>query len=193
MDDLIKRIETKFTILDKKHQRDDLVFLTMEKSHVVDVLTCLRDTEGFRHLVMISAVDHIEYDVFQLTYLVHSYQQHVDLGICINVDRNNPVMDSIHHLWAGAQVYQREIKEMFGIDFPESPRVDEPMILEGWDNIPPLRRDFDTKKYAEETFFPREGRKTHDPRKVMEEQSYPHESKVKYEIKRLVRGNRNHS
>ncbi|WP_416208189.1 NADH-quinone oxidoreductase subunit C [Halomonas sp.] len=34
---------------------------------------------------------------------------------------------------------QRELKEMFGIDFPGSPRVDEPFVLESWDDIPPMR------------------------------------------------------
>ena len=65
------------------------------------------------------------------------------------------------------------------------------MMLEGWDNIPPMRRDFDTKKYSEETFFPREGRETYDPRKVMEEKSYPKESEIKYEIQKLSRDQRN--
>lgn len=190
MEKLIERIKSKFTVINQRKPREGLIFLTVEANVVVDILTCLRDTEGYRHLVMISAVDYIEYDVFQLTYLVHNYRTHKDLGLCVNINRNNPVMDSIHHLWAAAQAYQRELKEMYGIDFPGSPHLDEPMMLEGWDNIPPMRRDFDTKKYAEETFFPREGRHTDDPKKIMEEKSYPFETKVKYEIKQLVRGNR---
>jgi NADH-quinone oxidoreductase subunit C len=71
--------------------------------------------------------------------------------------------------------YQRELKEMFGIDFQGSPRVNEAFILEGWDNIPPMRRDFDTKKYSEETYFPREGRGTNDPSEYMKQKLYPNE------------------
>jgi len=82
-------------------------------------------------------------------------------------------MASIHHLWKQAGTYQRELKEMFGIDFPGSPRVDDSFILEGWDNIPPMRRDFDTKKYSEETFFPRPGRESHDPETYMKSKLYP--------------------
>ena len=37
-------------------------------------------------------------------------------------------------------------------------------------------RDFDTKKYAEETFFPRPGRKTNDPKEHMKKKLYPDES-----------------
>ncbi len=190
MEEILKRLDERFYVREKKQQRPNLLFVTVDKKVAVEAVTYLRDYEGFRHLVMISAVDYIEQNLFQLTYLLHNYQLHSDIGVRVFIDREHPVMDSIHHLWAAAQVYQREIKEMFGIDFPGSPRVDEPMILEGWDNIPPMRKDFDTKKYSEETYFPREGRFTLDPIKQMEKKNYPLEAEVKYEIKRVVRDNR---
>jgi len=190
MEEILKRLETKFLPEKKDVQRNNLVFLTLAKNTAVEAITYLRDYEGYTHLVMISAVDYIEQNMFQLTYLLHNYRNHTDIGVRVELDRENPVMESIHHLWAAAQVYQRELKEMFGIDFPGSPRLNEPMILEGWDNIPPMRKEFDTKKYAEETFFPREGRYTLDPKEQMEKKLYPLETEVKYEIKQIVRDNR---
>ena len=62
---------------------------------------------------------------------------------------------------------------MFGIDFPDSPRVNEEFILEGWVDMPPYRRDFDTKKFAEQTFTQRAGRETHDPAQHMKDKLYP--------------------
>lgn len=82
-------------------------------------------------------------------------------------------MDSIHHLWAQAATYQRELKEMYGVHFPGSPRVDEEFALEGWKDVPPMRRDFDTLAYSEKTFFPRPGRKSHDPVEYMKKNMYP--------------------
>ncbi len=190
MEEILKRLETKFLPEKKDVQRNNLVFVTLAKNTAVEAITYLRDYEGYTHLVMISAVDYIEQNMFQLTYLLHNYRNHTDIGVRVELDRENPVMESIHHLWAAAQVYQRELKEMFGIDFPGSPRLNEPMILEGWDNIPPMRKEFDTKKYAEETFFPREGRYTLDPKEQMEKKLYPLETEVKYEIKQIVRDNR---
>ncbi len=190
MEEILKRLDERFYVREKKQQRPNLLFVTVDKKVAVEAVIYLRDYEGFRHLVMISTVDYIEQNIFQLTYLLHNYQIHSDIGVRVELNRENPVMDSIHHLWAAAQVYQREIREMFGIDFPGSPRVNEPMILEGWDNIPPMRKEFDTRKYAEETYFPREGRFTLDPIKQMEEKHYPLEAEVKYEIKRVVRDNR---
>ncbi|OQX84551.1 MAG: NADH-quinone oxidoreductase subunit C [Candidatus Latescibacteria bacterium 4484_7] len=187
MKELLERLEDRFTVTESDVERDNLAFITLPSKEVVQAATHLRDIEGFGHLVMISAVDYIERGIFQLTYILHNYDKHSDIGVRTEIDRRNPVMDSIHHLWAAARVYQQELREMFGIDFPGSPRVDEPMILEGWDNIPPMRKDFDTKKYAEETYFPREGRVTYDPARAMEEKNYPLEARVKKRIQKLLR------
>jgi NADH-quinone oxidoreductase subunit C len=40
-----------------------------------------------------------------------------------------------------------------------------------------MRREFDTKKYSEETYFPRPGRKTNDPAEHMKKKLYPDEEK----------------
>jgi len=82
-------------------------------------------------------------------------------------------MDSIHDVWPTAATYQRELREMFGIDFPGSPRIEEEFILEGWNDIPPYRRDFDTLKYANASFNQRPGRETRDPATHMKQQMYP--------------------
>jgi len=188
MKEIINRLEKRFTVEDKTIRRDDLVFITVPKKELVQVLTHLRDIEGFRHLVLISAVDWIEKGTFQLTYLLHNYSLRTDIGVRVEVDRDNAVMDGVHHLWAAARVYQQEIREMYGIDFPGSPGVNDPFILEGWDEIPPMRRDFDTAKYSIETFFPREGRYSMEVEKVMEEKAYPLDAEVKRNVRELLRG-----
>ena len=173
MKEIIQRLKQQFTISNVNQQRGDLTFLSIKKEQAVALITYLRDFEKFTHLVFLTAVDCIEDQQFQLTYMLHNYNDHHDLGIRVLIDRNKPEMASIHHLWKQAGTYQRELKEMFGIDFPGSPRVDESFILEGWDNIPPMRRDFDTKKYSEETYFPRSGRESHDPETYMKSKLYP--------------------
>jgi NADH-quinone oxidoreductase subunit C len=62
---------------------------------------------------------------------------------------------------------------MYGINFPGSPRLDEDFCLEGWDQIPPMRREFDTKAFSEERFGHREGRHSEVPRVHMKMELYP--------------------
>ncbi len=173
MQKLIERLKEQFKISEVVFQKEDQTYLTVEKKDAVSMITYLRDFEGYTHLVLLTAVDWIEDGYFQLTYLLNNYEKKIDLGVRVKVDREKAEMVSIHHLWKTAATYQRELKEMFGIDFPNSPRINESFILEGWDDIPPYRRDFDTKKYSEETYFPRPGRETHDPAEYMKKKLYP--------------------
>jgi NADH-quinone oxidoreductase subunit C len=175
MKDLIEELSKTFELKDVVFQRSDLSFVTVKKEIAISLITHLRDFEGFSHFVLLSCVDWIEDNLFQLTYFLNNPDQKYDLAIRCMIDRTEPTMTSAHHLWRQIATYQRELKEMYGIDFPGSPRLNESFILEGWDNIPPMRRDFDTKKYAEETFFPRERPKTNDPSEYMKSKLYPDE------------------
>lgn len=154
-------------------QREDLGFVTVEREHLRALLLHLRDLEGFTHLVLLTAVDWMEEGIFQLTYLLSDRKQRRDLGLRVMIKRDGASMETIHDVWPTAATYQRELCEMFGIDFPGSPGVHDPFILEGWTDIPPYRRDFDTKKYAAETFTHRAGRETNDPAEYMKKQLYP--------------------
>ena len=95
-----------------------------------------------------------------------------NFAVRVLIKRDNAEMISIHKLWKHAWQYQRELKEMFGINFPDSPRVDESFVLEGWEEMPPMRRDFDTLEYSTKTFYQRPGRSTNDPKKYMEKKLY---------------------
>lgn len=154
-------------------QRPDLAFIELGPTHLRPALLHLRDREGFSHLVLLTAVDWLEAGQFQLTYLLCNRAARLDLGLRVRIPRDPASMESIHDLWPTAATYQRELREMFGIDFPGSPRLHEDFILEGWHEIPPYRRDFDTLKYARKAFAQRPGRETLDPATHMQQQLYP--------------------
>lgn len=176
MRQLLDRLSHLFPILDAHEQRDDLSFITVSPGHVRALLHHLREHEGYNHLVLLTAVDWLEDGQFQLTYLLHDRPRARDIGLRCFIDRGHATMESIHDMWPAAATYQRELKEMFGIDFPGSPRLNEPFILEGWVEIPPYRRDFDTKAFSERNFNHRPGRITHDPALHMKQKLYPDEA-----------------
>lgn len=154
-------------------RRPNLAFVTLPAANLRGAATELRDVEGFTHLVLLTAVDWLEEGLFQLTYMLNNRAKDQTLALRVMVNRDEPVMESIHDLWPTAATYQRELKEMFGIDFPGSPRVDEEFILEGWTDLPPYRRDFDSLAYSQQTYAERPGRVTHDPREHMKSKLYP--------------------
>lgn len=168
-------LSQRYSLQSQQVQSDDLLFVHIKEEDARHCIMDLRDHYGFTHLAFLTAIDYIEDGKFTLTYMLHSYDAHWDIGVQVDVSRENASMESIHDLWAQAATYQRELKEMFGIDFPGSPRVDEPFILEGWKDVPPMRREFDTKEYSERTYFPRPGRSTNDPAEYMRGKLYPKE------------------
>jgi len=175
MKDIIDHLKKRFPVYEIGEGPNGVIFMSVEAAKLVPMLTSLKANHGYGILVILSAVDWLEEYKFQLTYIVNNPEEKSDLGIRVFIKREDATMDSVHRLWEHAATFQREIKEMFGINFPGSPRVDEPFLLEGWDNLPPMRRDFDTKQYSEDTYFPRPGRETNDPAEYMKQKLYPDE------------------
>jgi NADH-quinone oxidoreductase subunit C len=173
MQTLYDSLKEPFDLAEFTGQRPDLAFVTVSREQLRPLLLHLRDREGFSHLVLLTAVDWIEDDCFQLTYLLNDRANARDLGVRLMLPRDRASMDSIHDLWPTAATYQRELREMFGIDFPDSPGVNDDFILEGWQELPPYRRDFDTLQYAQQTYRDRPGRETNDPAQYMKQQLYP--------------------
>ena len=173
MQDTINNLKERFDATDLVERRSNFAFITVPKNKAIAAITYLKELGGFTTLTLITAVDWDEEGLMQLTYLLNDPNKTLEIGLRIFISRDGEEMDSAHHLWSNVEVYQRELKEMFGINFPGSPNINDNFILEGWDDTPPNRRDFDTKKYAEETFFPRPGRQTHDPAEHMKKNMYP--------------------
>ena len=175
MKSLYTALKSRFELGQFTRQRPDLAFVDVAPDQLAPLLRHLRDIEGFSHLVLLTAVDWIENDQFQLTYLLSNRARQQDIGLRVRIPRDEASMHSIHDLWPTAATYQRELYEMFGIDFPGSPRLDEEFILEGWHDLPPYRRDFDTLEYAQDTYRERPGRETRDPAQHMKAKLYPGE------------------
>ena len=173
MRELYARLKERCALGELTQQRPNLGFVTLPREHLRQALTHLRDSEGYTHLVLLTAVDWLEDGQFQLTYLLSHRTQGSDFGLRVLIPRVDAEMDTIHDLWPTAATYQRELREMFGIQFPGSPGVNDDFILEGWTGMPPYRRDFDTKKFSEENFNHRPGRETRDPTTYMKQQLYP--------------------
>jgi NADH-quinone oxidoreductase subunit C len=97
-------------------------------------------------------------------YLVTAPKLLTSLMICFRFPREGAEVESVFNLWLQAETYEQEINEMFGIHFPGSPRQGIPFILEGWNDIPPMRREFDTLAYCQRVHPDRPGRSGEDSR-----------------------------
>ncbi|MBN2540036.1 MAG: NADH-quinone oxidoreductase subunit C [Bacilli bacterium] len=125
---------------------------TCDVHHLLSVLK----TSGWKQLSYLSAVDWPEENKFEVVYILFNWEQPVYIQVRTKIDRENPVVDTITTVFPGAKYYEREAHEFFGIAFPGNPDYMKQLILEGWDDIPPLRKDFDPSAYSAKKFPSRE-------------------------------------
>jgi NADH-quinone oxidoreductase subunit C len=148
-------VEQHFTPLKIEVVDQYQISFEMAKNDVHQTLSLLKQA-GWIQLSYLSAVDWIEENEFELVYILMNWEKPVHIQVRTRIDREHPEMNSILSLFPGAKYYEREAHEFFGIQFPGNPDFHKQLILEEWDDIPPLRKDFDPRAYSDAHFAKRE-------------------------------------
>ncbi len=168
--EILDKLKEKFEILQSQEKREDLALVGTTEKDLIPLLVYLKEYEGYKTLVMISCVDWIEEKKFDLVYNLWNPSKKHNILVKTKIPREAPKFQTIYKIWPQAEAYEREIHEMFGVDFEGNPTQHEELILEDWDDIPPMRRDFDTLKYSMEKFGEREPKSGIIIRKQISEQ-----------------------
>ncbi len=164
-------ISSTFRTAKVKIQREHRITASLRSDLIPPFLSYLKDYLGFTHLSHYSCVDWIEENKFELVFLLWNYEKKTLLIAKTKIDREKPEFVTISHIWPQAETYEREINEMFGVYFEGNARLGE-FILEDWENIPPMRKDFDTVEFARDNFSSRTGREdARDVRREIAEKS----------------------
>lgn len=134
--------------------------IVVQKDQVIMLLSVLKN-EGWRQLSYLSAIDWLEENQFEMVYVLMNWDLGYHLQIRAKIDREFPEMPTAISIYPGAIYYERECHEFFGIAFPGNPTYEKQLILENWDDMPPLRKDFDPKAYSDRKFAAREYSETY--------------------------------
>lgn len=148
--DIILKIKENFPDSEVKVFDDRQFSVHVQKDDVVRLLSFLQMTD-FQQLAIISAVDWIKENRFELVYNLFSYTHIQQVLVKAFVDRERPVIQSVMNLWEVAQMYERDVHEFFGIEFTGNNDM-RPLILHNWKDKPPMRKDFDSLKYSNELY-----------------------------------------
>jgi NADH-quinone oxidoreductase subunit C len=158
--DVIALVEGTFNVNKTEVVDQYQVAFEVEKNDVHGLLSILK-SKGWIQLSYLSAVDWIDENQFELVYIVFNWDKPVYVQVRTRLNRDNPVMSTIMPIYEGCKYYEREACEFFGIKFPGNPDYDKQLILEEWDDMPPLRKDFDPQAYSDKKFPVREYSETH--------------------------------
>ncbi|MFA9396756.1 MAG: NADH-quinone oxidoreductase subunit C [Clostridiaceae bacterium] len=129
---------------------ENQIKINIDKDNLLNHLSYIQE-KGFVHLAFISGVDYIEEDEFEVVYHTYSYEDKINILNKVRIDRKKPNIASVVSIWEQAQFYEQEIHEFFGIYF-EGNKDLSPLFLENFLDIPPLRKDFNTREYSIKAF-----------------------------------------
>ena len=110
-----------------------------------------RDTEELKFNLLTDATCIDRYPLeprFELNYQLISIPLKQKLGIRVKLSGNDPVVDSLFPVWKGANWLEREIFDMFGIQFTGHPDLRRILLPDDWEGHP-LRKDFPVEGYRD--------------------------------------------
>jgi NADH-quinone oxidoreductase subunit C len=144
--------------------------LTVDPVRIIDVLTFLRDDPGARFVSMIdiSGADYPEREKrFDIVYHLLSPKMNRRIRLKVMTDEETPVA-SATEVYSGADWYEREIYDLFGVMFVGHPDLRRLLTDYGFDGHP-LRKDFPMTGFVEVRYDELEKRVRYDPVRLTQE------------------------
>jgi NADH-quinone oxidoreductase subunit C len=94
-----------------------------------DYMFCLTCVDWKTHLTMV--------------YHLSSTQFRHNLVVKVKLDRTKPEIETICDIWRTAEFHEREVYELFGVNFLNHPDLRLLILPEGWEGKNPMRKDFE--------------------------------------------------
>ncbi|PHX89717.1 MAG: NADH-quinone oxidoreductase subunit C [Pelagibacteraceae bacterium] len=172
LQDLEKKINSELNTKIKstviKHNQ---LYIQIEKEDLIDVTLFIKTNKDtkFRQIIDITAVDYPENTKrFKIVYLFlsHEYNQRIILSYLIG---EHEVIPSLTSIYPGANWMEREVFDMYGVNFKDHPdlrRILTDYNFEGH----PLRKDFPLTGYTEVRYSEDQKKVISEPVKL--EQNY---------------------
>jgi NADH-quinone oxidoreductase subunit C len=102
----------------------------------------LTDTElNFNFLFCLTCVDWKTH--LTMVYHLSSRSFGHNLVVKIKLDAAAPAVATVSDLWRTAEFHEREVYEMFGVNFLNHPDLRLLILPDGWEGKNPLRKDFE--------------------------------------------------
>ncbi|MGB7062147.1 MAG: NADH-quinone oxidoreductase subunit C [Candidatus Zixiibacteriota bacterium] len=154
MDNLIlTRLKEKYpdSVLESAEFRGELS-LVVRREDIVPVCRFLRDDPelSFNFLSDLTAVDHLGREPrFDVIYNLYSIQKNHRVRLKVRAGEDETV-PSVTSVWRNANWFEREVFDLFGIEFRDHPDLRRILMPDDWVGHP-LRKDFPLTK--EEVMF----------------------------------------
>jgi NADH:ubiquinone oxidoreductase subunit C len=115
--------------------------IQIESTQLLTLAKALREGEtNMNYLFCLTCVDWKTH--LTMVYHFSSTQHRNSIVVKANLDRNQPSIETLSFIWRTAEFHEREVFEMFGVQFENHPDLRK-LILEDEFKGFPLRKDFE--------------------------------------------------
>jgi NADH-quinone oxidoreductase subunit C len=119
-------------------------YLVVDKTIAHEVLSLIRD-EGFDYCVDVTAVHYPKKDEpFEIVYILYSFPRNERLRVKTAIKEGEKI-PTVTDIWETSNWLEREVFDMFGIEFEGHPDPRRILLPEDWKGHP-LRKDHDILK-----------------------------------------------
>ena len=149
--------------------------ITVNSKDIKQVCLNLRDSAEtrFNQLVDLCGVDYLEYGAeeparkwsgprFTVVYHLLSVEHNHRLRVKVFLDNETTIVESVTDVWKGADWFEREVFDLFGILFEGHPDLRRILTDYGFVGHP-FRKDFPLSGYVEMRYDPDKGRVVYEP------------------------------
>jgi len=128
-----------------KYDREELT-VTVVRENIVAACQAARQV-GYNFFEDVTAVDWYPSEPrFQISYSLLSMKLKRRIRLVVRLAGEDASLDSITPIWPAANFYEREIFDLFGVNFNGHPNLRRLMMPEDW-NGHPLRKDYPVEGY----------------------------------------------
>ncbi len=121
----------------------------VEKDHLTEVATALRDEFGYDLLSSVTGVDYFP-NSMEVVYQAYKTTGGPGIFFKVQVPRTDPIeISSVTPIWPGADFQEREIWDLYGIKFIGHPDLRRILMWEGFEGHP-MRKDWHEPFYEED-------------------------------------------
>ena len=149
--EIIQSLQKRFpgAVLDTTLFRGETT-LIIKRENIREVCRHIKSDLGFLFLVDITAVDYlgIKTPRYEVVYHVHrfgsDFDENLRIRFKVEIPEDDATVDSVTPAWSGADWLEREVYDMFGIEFVGHPDPRRILMPEDYEPFP-LRKDFDVR------------------------------------------------
>jgi NADH-quinone oxidoreductase subunit C len=131
-----------------KFDRDEMT-IYVERSVIREACALLRDDANcpFNYLSDVTCVDWYPSEPrFEVVYHLLSIPKKERVRLKVKLNGDAPALESVTSVWPGANYFEREVFDLFGIRFNGHPYLRRLLMPENWEGHP-LRKDYPVEGY----------------------------------------------